>query len=264
MTLLAAAVAGRGLVDPTEPVFFPDDEALLRGAAAFETVRLRAGKPAFLDRHVARLERSSAALRLPPPDGAAALAKEVVAAAAADEGAVRLFHTGRTLLATVATLPPGLDELRAEGMAIVTLRSGVVPGLLAGVKATSYAANMAAVAHAESVGANDTLWLGEDQTVLELTTSNIWWREGGVLRTPALATGVLPGVTRGAVLELAQIASYRVEEGVFTLDQLLGAHEAFVTSAIREVMPVSSVDGHPITLGPAARDLQARLERISS
>ena len=70
----------------------------------------------------------------------------MAAAAATDEGALRLFHTGRTLLATAAPLPPGLDALRARGLALVTLRSGAVPGILTGVKATSYASSMAAVA----------------------------------------------------------------------------------------------------------------------
>ncbi len=72
--LLAAAVAGKGLVDPSQPVFHPDDEALLRGAAAFETVRIRGGRPVLLRRHVERLRGSCLALRLPPPDGVEELA----------------------------------------------------------------------------------------------------------------------------------------------------------------------------------------------
>src|SRR5579859_6212233 len=111
--LLAAAVAGVGLVDPAEPVFHPDDEALLRGAAAFETVRIRRGRPVLLRAHVERLERSSRSLRLPPPDGAAALAAVAVSAAATDQGVLRLFRTGMTLLATVGRLPEGLESMRA-------------------------------------------------------------------------------------------------------------------------------------------------------
>jgi 4-amino-4-deoxychorismate lyase len=262
MSLLAAGVAGRGLVDPVEPVFFADDESLLRGAAAFETVRIRGGRAVLLDKHVARLERSALALRLPPPEGAAALAEQVVLAAATDEGALRLFHTGRTLLATAAGLPPGLDALRARGLALITLRSGAVPSLLAGVKATSYAAPMAAVAFAESEGADDALFLGEGETVLELTTANIWWRTEDVLFTPAVATGVLPGVTRGALVELARGAGYRIQEGLFTLPALLRAEEAFVSSAVREVVSVVSIDGRELSRGPVAAELQALLESV--
>ena len=210
--LLAAAVGGRGLVDPAAPVFHPDDEALLRGAAAFETVRMRGGRPVLLRRHVERLERSALALRLPPPSGAADLARQVAEAAGTDEGTIRLFRTGMTLLATAGPLPPGLEEMRRRGIAAVTIRM-TSAGLLTGVKATSYATALAAVAQAEKTGAEEAIYLDEGETVLEATMSNVWWREGDVLVTPSLATGVLPGVTRGAVAAIARGAGYRVREG---------------------------------------------------
>jgi 4-amino-4-deoxychorismate lyase len=262
MSLLAAAVAGRGLVDPGEPVFYADDEAVVRGAAAFETVRIRSGRPVLLGPHVARLERSSLALRLPAPEGARELAELVADAAGTDEGAIRLFRTTATLVATVASLPPGLEELRRRGILLVTFPEQG-HGLLTGVKATSYAKNMAAVGEAEGRGADDALFLGAGEIVLELTTSNIWWRNGDVLTTPALSTGVLPGVTRAAVARLAGGAGYRVREGAFTLPQLLGADEAFTSSAVREILPVVAVDGRELPRGEAAPRLQALLEQIT-
>jgi 4-amino-4-deoxychorismate lyase len=262
MTLLAVAVAGRGLVDPGEPVFYADDEAVVRGAAAFETVRIRRGRAVLLEKHVERLERSSLALRLPPPDGARELGEQAVEAAATDEGALRLFRTLATLVATVSPLPPGLEAQRRRGIALITMPAQG-HGLLTCVKATSYAQNMAAVAEAERRGADDTLFLGEGEIVLEATTSNIWWRSGDVLTTPALSTGVLPGVTRATVASLASEAGYRVREGVFTLPKLLGADEAFTSSAVREVMPVIAVDGRELPRGDAAPRLQALLEAIS-
>jgi branched-subunit amino acid aminotransferase/4-amino-4-deoxychorismate lyase len=260
-SLLAAAVAGRGLVDPSKPVFHPDDEALLRGAAAFETVRIRRGRPVLLRRHIERLERSALALRLPPPDGAGDLARQVAEEAGTDEGALRLFRTGMTLLATVGPIPPGLEELRKRGLAVVTVRVHN-PGLLTGVKATSYATALAAIASAERQGADDAIYLGEGETVLEGTMSNIWWRDGDVLVTPSLATGVLPGVTRGAVAALAKTAGYRIREGSFTLPALLRAEEAFTSSAVREIMPVIAVDGREIPRGEASGRLQALLEQV--
>jgi branched-subunit amino acid aminotransferase/4-amino-4-deoxychorismate lyase len=259
--VLAVAVAGRGLVDPSEPVFFADDEAVVRGAAAFETVRIRRGRAVLLDRHVERLGRSSLALGLPAPGDPAALAGQAVEAAGVDEGALRLFHTGRTLVATVSELPPGLDELRRRGLALITIPSHGA-GLLSGVKATSYAVNMAAVAEAERRGADDALFLGAGELVLEATTSNVWWRDGDVLSTPAPSTGVLPGVTREAVARLAREAGYRVREGAFTLPVLLRAEEAFTSSAVREVMPVIAVDERELPRGAAAAELQALLERL--
>jgi len=262
MTLRAVAVAGRGLVDPTAPVFHPDDEALLRGASAFETVRLRRGRPVLLRPHVERLERSSLSLRLPAPEGIAALAAEAVDAAGIGEGVLRLFRTTMTLVATVGELPAGLEALRRRGIAIVTVRSHAA-GLLTGVKATSYAGALAAVAEAERRGADDALYLGEGETILEATMSNIWWRDGDVLTTPALSTGVLPGVTRAAVARLVREAGYRFREGSFTLPALLAAEEAFTSSAVREIMPVIAVDGREIPRGEAAAKLQALLEQVT-
>jgi len=259
--LLAAGVAGVGLVDPANPVFYPDDEALLRGAAAFETVRMRRGSPVLLRRHIERFERSSLALRLPAPDGAAELAEQVAAAAAVDEGTLRLFRTARTLLVTAGPLPPGLEDLRRRGLAAITVRT-TSAGLLTGVKVTSYATALAAIAHAEKSGADDAIYLGEGETVLEATMSNVWWREDDILVTPALSTGVLPGVTRGAVAALARGAGYRIREGAFTLAALLRADEAFTSSAVREIMPLVAVDGRELPRGEAAAKLQALLEEV--
>lgn len=261
MTLLAVAVAGQGIVDPAAPVFHADDEAVVRGTAAFETIRIRRGHAVLLDRHVERLERSSLALRLPPPVGARALAEEAVAAAGADEAALRLFRTAATLVATVAPLPAGLDALRRRGIALVTIR--VAPhGLLTGIKSTSYGANMAAVADAERRGADDALFVGEGRIVLEATTSNVWWRDGDVLTTPSIAAGVLPGVTRATVTGLAREAGYRVREGEFTLAALLRADEAFTSSAVREIMPVIAIDDREVPRGDAAPRLQDLLEAV--
>jgi 4-amino-4-deoxychorismate lyase len=262
MTLLAVAVAGRGVVDPAEPVFFADDEAVVRGTAAFDTVRMRGGRAVMLDRHVERLGRSSHALRLPSPAGIDELAAQAIAAAGVDEGALRLYRTSRSLVAAVAALPAGLEELRARGLALVTI-TVTAHGPLTGIKSTSYGVNMAAVAEAESRGAEDALFVAEDGTVLEATTSNVWWRSGDELTTPALSTGVLPGVTRGAVAELARDAGYGIREGSFRLDDLRVADEAFTSSAVREIVPVVSVDGAPIPRGDAALRLQKLLEALS-
>ena len=261
MSLLSLAVAGRGVVDPAEPVFFADDEAVVRGTAAFETLRVRRGRAVLLDEHIERLARSSLALRLPLPEGARELALQAVDAAGADDAALRLFRTNATLVATVAPLPPGLEALRRRGLTLITIRVAA-HGLLEGIKSTSYGANMAAVAEAERRGADDALFVGEGETVLEATTSNVWWREGDVLTTPAVSAGVLPGVTRGVVTKLARDEGYRVREGLFALPTLLRADEAFTSSAVREIVPVVSIDGRELPRADAAPRLQELLERV--
>ncbi len=265
MRLLAVAVDGRGAIDPGQAVFGAGDEALLRGRASFETARVYGGRPFRLDAHLERLAASARSLGLPAPDAAAAerLAGEALEAGGARDAGLRLYWTGRTLVATVAAIPPELEQLRARGLRLVALPLGVdldrPSWLLAGVKSTSYAVNMAAEAEARRRGADDALFLAAGEVVLEAPVSNIWWRRGGTLHTPSLDLGVLAGVTRATVLELAPEAGYRVEEGRYTLDHLRGADEAFTSSSIRELLPVAELDGRPIPLGAAAATLQNAL-----
>ena len=257
--LLALAVAGRGLVDPAEPVFRADDEALLRGAAAFETLRVYGGKPFLLEQHLERLRASCDALGLPVPEGAAELA-QVAAAAAPPDHVLRLYRTARALVAAAAELPPGLEEERARGISLRSVEAPV-PDLLAGVKVTSYALSFAARQAAEEAGADDAL-LVAGGSVRETATANIWWRVGGELYTPAAGPGVLPGVTRALALELTPART-----GRHALAELAHADEAFTTSSIREVMPVVELDGAAIgdgRPGPAAARLQALLRLRSS
>jgi branched-subunit amino acid aminotransferase/4-amino-4-deoxychorismate lyase len=258
MGALAVAVAGRGLIDPREPVFAADDEALLRGRSVFETARVYGGRPFLLDEHLARFARSAERLRLSPPDPAecSRLVGLVIGACDETELGLRLYWTGRTLVATASALDAELESQRSRG-----LRLAVVPwstGALASAKSTSYAENMAAQDVAAAAGADDALLVADDATVLEAPTANVWWREGERLLTPSLDLPILAGVTRALLLELAQRETV---EGVFRLERLLEADEVFVSSSIREVMPVASVDGKAFGLGPAAHELQAALRR---
>jgi len=268
MTLLAVAVSGRGVVDPSEPVLPADDEALLRGRAAFETVRVYGGAPFKLAEHLERLVGSAERIGLPEVNRLELdeLAREALAAAAAPEAVLRLYWTPTPLaLALVSAIPDHHDELRERGQRLIALR-GVradEPWLLPGVKSTSYAVNMAAEAEARRRGADDAVFVDAGGTVLEGPTTNIWWRRDRTLFTPSLDLGILAGVTRATVLELAARSGYAVDEGHYGLAELLAADEAFTSSSVREVMPVSELDGVPVARGAAAAELQADLRRAA-
>jgi branched-subunit amino acid aminotransferase/4-amino-4-deoxychorismate lyase len=262
MKLLAVAVEGRGLVDPAEPVFRADDEALLRGSAAFETLPVYGGRPFELERHLARLRTSLSTLGLPAlhAGAAEALTAELVGVVHGDF-VLRVFRTERALVATAAALPAGLEELRARGLAVHVVETGRPAALVAGAKATSYALGLAALREAERNGRDDALFVAEG-TVLEAPMSNIWWLGDGTLSTPETGAGVLPGVTRAVVWELANGEGLAVREGRFHLDELRAADEVFTTSSVREVMPVVSVDGAPVgggVPGPVTVRLQEAL-----
>jgi 4-amino-4-deoxychorismate lyase len=170
-----------------------------------------------------------------------------------------------TGIALVTALPARLEELRARGLAVVTLlgvRSDA-PWLLPGVKSTSYAVNMAAEAEARRRGADDAVFVDLDGTVLEGPVTNVWWRRGETLFTPSLDLGILAGVTRAALIELAE-GRWQIVEGRFASTDLSAADEAFTSSSVRELMPIASVDGAPLGRGPAADELQAALREAAA
>jgi 4-amino-4-deoxychorismate lyase len=282
MTLLALAVGGRGLVDPAEPVLHVDDEAFLRSRAAFETARVYGGMPFKLDEHLARLAGSAARVEIGRIDVAELerLARLALEAAAAPDAVLRLFVTpgrdgaGRpTQIAMVSTLPEGLEEARARGIKLVSIQLGLDPALrasspwlLGGVKSTSYAVNMAAEAEARRRGAYDAVFLAAGDVVLEGPVTNVWWRLEDLLYTPALELGILAGVTRATLVEEAAAAGYEVREGVFPLEHMAAAEEAFTSSSVREVMPVVELDGAKLgngAPGRAAQELQDALRRAA-
>jgi 4-amino-4-deoxychorismate lyase len=273
VTLLALAVGGRGVVDPNEPVVHADDEAVLRGRAAFETLRVYDGRPFRLAEHLRRFVESARRIGLEPPDTAEfeSLAAQAVEAAGVRDAALRLLWTpGRApdgpplALALVTAIPPEFDVMRESGIRVVSLL-GVradMPWLLGGVKSTSYAVNMAAEAEAQRRGADDAIFVDREGIVLETPVTNVWWRRDDTLCTPSTELGVLAGVTRGVLLELAPAEGYRVEEGTFLLSELAGADEAFTSSTVRELLPIVELDGEAIgdgRPGPAARGLHVAL-----
>lgn len=265
--LLALAVGGRGVVDPAEPVLRADDEALLRGRAAFETIRVYAGKPFKLTEHLDRMAASAERIGLPPVNRLEleALARQALEAADRPDGVLRLYWTPAPASLALVSAVPDYDELRERGQRLISLR-GVradTPWLLPGVKSTSYAVNIAAEAEARRRGADDALFVDADGTLLEGPTTNIWWRDGRTLLTPSLDLGILAGVTRATVIELAAGLGYEVEEGHFGLTPLLAAEEAFTSSSVREVMPVTELDGAPIARGAAADELQQALREAA-
>jgi 4-amino-4-deoxychorismate lyase len=283
VTLLAVAVGGRGIVDPDEPVLNADDEALLRGRAAFETTRVYAGTPFKLDEHLARLAGSAARIGLPPVDVEECenLARSALAASGQPDAVLRLYWTagregsGRpTALALVSSIPGHLEEMRARGIKLVALPLGLeadlrafAPWLLGGVKSTSYAVNMAAEAEAKRRGADDAVFLASGDIVLEGPVTNVWWRLDRVLYTPALELGILAGVTRATLIAEAAGLGYEVREGAFPLEHVAASEEAFTSSSVREVMPAIELDGKSVgdgKPGPVARELQTRLRACAS
>ena len=252
-----------------EPVVRADDEGLLRGRAAFETLRVYGGRPYRLEAHLDRLTASAASIGLPAIETRRlqVLVGLVLPKAEQGDASLRLVWTAGppggppSGIAILSSIPDWIEPARERGATAVSLLGvrAAAPWLLPGVKSTSYAVNMAAEAEARRRGVDEALFVDLDGIVLEGTVTNVWWRSGETLFTPSLELGILAGVTRAAVLELAPARGYRIEEGAFELGALLAAEEVFTSSSIREIMPLVEVDGRALGRGPAGDLLQAAL-----
>jgi 4-amino-4-deoxychorismate lyase len=298
MAVLAVLATGPGVVDGGgRPALDPLDLALVRGDAVFEALRVYAGRPFRLDAHLDRLARSAEAIDLPLPGDLEDLATRATATAAGGDAVLRLICTrgregsgegappspvdregsgegGPAAFAICTDVPGSLEEERRRGLRLMLLTTATdplvraaSPWLLPGVKTISYAVNMAAQRAARARGANDAILVGLGGELLEAPTANLWWRTGHTLHTPSLDLGILAGITRAVLRELAPGLGLKVLEGVFTAEDLAAADEAFLSSSTREIMPVVEVDGAPVAdarPGPAAADLQAALRRLAT
>ena len=279
--VLAVLAEGPG-VTAAAPGLSPVDLALVRGEAVFETVRLYQGRPFRLGAHLERLAASAAALQLELPKGVEELAlRAAKEAGQVRDAALRIVCTrgseDQQAPATFAIVTEvdtaELEALRRRGLAVVLLTTATdpllraaSPWLLPGVKSTSYAVNMAATRQAQARGADEAVFTGLGGEILEGPTFNVFWRVGDTLYTPSLEVGILAGITRAALLELAPGLGYRTLEGIFYVQDLLAAEEVFICSSVRELLPVVSVDGRPVgdgRPGPAAPRLLAALRELA-
>lgn len=251
-----------GAVMPAADAVVPaTDEGLLRGDGVFEVMRLYGGRPYALEEHLERLARSAENLRLPLDlDAVRADVARLLDAAAGepDPGMLRIVVTrGGRRLAFTESLPVHAPAIRLATVTYAPVR------LLDGIKSLSYAANMLATRLAQEQGADEALLVTPHGRVLEAPTSSLFWVRDGAVLTPPLSDHILESITRAVVVELAG-----AQERSCTLDELLAADEAFLTSTTRELQPVASVDGRAIGAsatapefagGPLSRELAERL-----
>lgn len=260
------------LVDPATPLLRADDLGVARGEAVFETLRVAAGRPAFLGLHLERLVRSAERVAIALPGGWEDLARTAAQAYGDADGVLRLTCTkgvpGQAPVgfALVTPVPEETVRAREEGVAAVTLALGVpaglradAPWLLGGVKSTSYAVNMATLRAAEAAGAQDAVWVSSDGWVLEAPTATVAWVTGGrLVSPPADRTGTLPGTTAAVALGLADVP---VEVRLGTVEELRAADEVMLLSSVRGVAPVVRLDGRDLPVGPVTAALRAAFEQ---
>jgi 4-amino-4-deoxychorismate lyase len=270
-------VLGRGRVPAGTPILRADDLGVLRGDGVFETLHVRGGRPWLLGEHLARMATSAnrLALDLPEPVVLRELAGQAYDGWPADvEGALRLVCTRGpedggpvTVYATMRPISPVLRAARRNGVRLATATLGITAGirpkspwLLGGVKALSYAVNMASLRWADAQALDDVLWTSADGYALEAPTSSLVWLDGDELCTvPAEATGVLPGTTAGWLLAHAGQLGWRAAQRLVRPAELADADGAWLTSSVRGAAPVRQLDGVEFRRSPATAAIQQLL-----
>jgi len=233
------------------------DRGFLYGDSVYEVVRAIDGKPFHLGPHLDRLERSATAigLVLPPRAAIEAAIAETVSVAAEPDAYVRVVVTrgagqiglrpslagAPTLVILVQPSQPPPPELYRDGVAVVVVqlsRAGVDPR----VKSGNYLPSVLGAAEAERRGAYECLFTDGVGRLTEGGSSNLFLVKGGMVSTPPEHAGLLPGITRAAVLRLCSAAGIPVEERPLWPIDARSADEAFLTSSIRGVLPIVRVD----------------------
>ncbi|MFD6861821.1 aminodeoxychorismate lyase [Streptomyces sp. SID7982] len=232
------------------------DHGLTVGDGVFETLKTVDGRPFALSRHLDRLSRSARGLGLPEPDldevrhaCAAVLAAEPMAL-----GRLRITYTGglsplgsdRGEEAPTLVVALGEAHPRPETTAVITVDwPRNERGALAGLKTTSYAENVVALASAREQGATEALFANTVGALCEGTGSNVFVVLDGELHTPPVSSGCLAGITRALAAEWAG-----ARETELPMDALDRAEEIFLTSSLRDVQGVHRVDGRTLAAAP--------------
>ncbi|CAM4487061.1 aminodeoxychorismate lyase [Paenibacillus tarimensis] len=248
------------VVDANEAVIPVYDHGFLYGMGLFETFRTYNGKPYLLDMHMERLKNGCRALFIDCRLTAATVREwiaEIMKANQLEDAYIRLTVTaGKAELGLPAadydspnvliiTKPlPALPEAAyVEGRELWLLQTRRnTPETDIRLKSLHYMNNIVAKRELAALGAApgaEGLMLTREGLLAEGIVSNLFFLRGGVVCTPHIDTGILPGITREKVLELAAALGYRTEEGFYRWDDLLEAEEVWITSSIQEVMPIS-------------------------
>jgi len=265
------------------------DHGFLYGDGVFETIRVYNRHPLWLDRHLARLARSCVQIRLPVPEKPwPALIQRVIDKNRLDHALIRLTISrglrlpdaprglkpatpdacaGLTVVLFPRPFPHLAPSQRRKGvkLALATVRRPSPHSGPVHAKTLNYLHNLLAKQEAAERGAFEGLLLTTGGHLAECSMSNIFFIKEKTLYTPSLACGVLPGITRGIVLEVAPTLGLRIQEGRYRPEFLYEADECFVTSSGVGILPVATIDGHPFpkhTTRSWVAILQARYEHL--
>ena len=248
------------------PVF---DHGFLYGEGVYETLRTYGRQPFLFERHMTRLRRSASLMALDVPFSDEDLRERIERTMAAhhdlDEAYIRILLTRGvgeltynpaatptpTLVIIVKPFPVPAERTFTEGikLSLVSVRRNHPSALNPMIKSNNLLNNAMAMQEALTRGADEALMLNQAGEIVECSQSNFFIACGGTLHTAPLSAGLLPGITREFVIELAQDLGVPVQEEPLTPEDLTAADEAFISGTTREVTPVVAVDDQAIGRG---------------
>jgi branched-chain amino acid aminotransferase len=253
---------------PESAAVSPLDRGFLFGDGVYETIRAYGGRPFLLREHLERLQRSAERLEIPLERAVVDIEQELhrtLADADLADAAIRIVLTrGRgpigydpegcgppTLVIHVRPCPDLPPSFVREGVdvAIVEVTRNAISALDPAIKSNNLLNNFLAWRAARRLGAFEPILLNAAGRLTEGASSNLFVVRSGRLLTPPLEDGLLEGITRGLVLELARSGGLDAAEASLGADDLRTGDEAFLTSTLKGVLPIRRCDGWPIQHG---------------
>jgi branched-chain amino acid aminotransferase len=261
------------------------DHGLLYGDGVFEGIRVYSGKVFRLREHIDRLYESARSIQLEIPINREQMTDAVVSTVKANnkkDGYIRLVVTRGAgslgldprktsdpqiivIVDDITMYPPELYQNGLEIVTAATIRNHPA-ALNARIKSLNYLNNIMAKIEGIRAGCLEALMLNHKGEIAECTGDNIFLVKRGVLRTPPLDAGILEGVTRNAVIELAEAAHIPVEQNALSRHDVFAADECFLTGTAAEVIPVVKCDGRTIGTGkpgPVTCQLRDRFHQLA-
>lgn len=275
-------VDGR-MTDPEGAVISVFDRGFLFGDSVFETIRTYGGRPFALGEHLERLARSADLVFIELPialDELRVEIEETLAAARNEESYLRVVITrgrgalgldpalarGASRVIIVSPLAPPPSEHYERGIGVVSWRAyrDADAAGVKGAKLGNYLVSVLAMRAAKEAGADEAIVVDSSGAVVEGASSNVFIVRDGVVFTPPIDAGILAGITRKHLLECCAEQGIAVRLESMSMEQVLAADEVFVSSSIRELLPVVSVDGHRIGAGVPGAMTKRLLEQFRS
>ncbi|HET6373626.1 MAG TPA: aminotransferase class IV [Candidatus Polarisedimenticolia bacterium] len=259
-----------GSIGPADRPSIPaSDHGFLYGDSVYETVRTYGRRPFLMERHLERLERSAGAIKLHLPWGRDHITRETERTLPAVPGdaelVIRIVATrgagpfgydpdlcpSPNLVILVRPLAPPTAAEREFGVkaVVASVRRNPIEALDPRIKSSNLLNNILASFEAKQAGAVEAILLNTAGCVAEGTNTNVFFVKDGRVLTPSLECGILSGLTREIVIDLVGKAGLTLTQGRFRLEEAANADELFLTGTTREVLPVSHLDGRPVSTG---------------